>query len=243
MNRISTLMMGLAIACLATAPVWAVDRTIQRTFQLQPGAEVEISGINGRVEIETGAGGQAVVTIQRQAQTEGDLEDRPVILEQSRNRLVLRVENHGSSRSVRDEVSLRLPVKVKRLAISGVNGTVKSGFIEGQSRVEGVNGPVTLVQAGGELELLGINGAVDVEMGAPRKRGARLEGINGSIRLRVPEGSSFDVVASSKNGRVEIDLADVNVEVNERDHFRARVGRGGPAIHLDGINGKIEITR
>ncbi len=232
--------LGIVLLIGLAAPLLAADRQITRTLDLSPGALVKVGGFNGRVEIETGPGSQTVIEITRHAKSEADLEARPVFIESSGNVLRVGVDSSGYSRaSVKDEVYLRIPETVAELSVQGINGKVTCGYIDGSATVEGVNGPVTLAQGGGTLQLEGINGAIEVEMGTPQD--VQMEGINGSITLRVPEGSSFDFEAESKNGRVEIDLPNVYIEEDERSHFRARVGNGGPRVTLEGVNGRITI--
>ncbi len=243
MNKSRMLVVGLAISMGWTALSFAADREIHRTFQLSPGAEVSIGGINGWLRIETTSGATADVIIRRRAHSDGDFENRPVNLELVGNRLVLEIRDQGRSRrAVRDEVEMILPSSVSRLSIQGVNGRVQSGFVEGETKVSGVNGPVRLAQAAGRLEMSGINGSIEVELGEPREGGVRLHGINGSIRLLVPSGSNFEVEVSNKNGKVALNLPNAEIQENERGRFRARVGSGGALIEIEGINGRVDIS-
>src|SRR5688572_7825593 len=89
---------------------------IRQTYQLSAGAVVNVSGINGSVEIETTSGSAAEVYIVRSAKTKDDLQYRKIIIEPSATSLVIRGENdkdrdrnQGRDREVRQQVILKLP--------------------------------------------------------------------------------------------------------------------------------------
>src|SRR6185295_18182653 len=65
---------------------------INQTFELSNGARVEVSGINGTVDIETSNSNSAEVHIVRSANNRADLEYHKIIIEQAPNRLVVRGE-------------------------------------------------------------------------------------------------------------------------------------------------------
>ena len=54
---------------------------INQTYQLAPGARVDVSGINGRVEVETSNSNTAEVHIIRSARTKEDLQYHKSIIE------------------------------------------------------------------------------------------------------------------------------------------------------------------
>ena len=63
---------------------------INQTIELSNGAHVEVSGINGTVEIETASTNTAEVHIVRSANNRADLEYHKIVIEQAPNRLVVR---------------------------------------------------------------------------------------------------------------------------------------------------------
>src|SRR6185369_17369960 len=63
---------------------------IRKTFELRPGARVEIQGINGSVTIETSETHTAEVLVRRTGDTAKSLERREMIVEQTSDGMVVR---------------------------------------------------------------------------------------------------------------------------------------------------------
>ncbi len=222
---------------------------IKQTYQLASGAQVDVSGINGTVDIETANGNTAEVHIIRSARTKEDLQYHKIIIEPSANKLVIRGENkkergyEGRNRNVRHEVILRLPRQIQ-LATSGVNGRVTVGEIDGPINISGINGRVEVAQAAGYSTLSGINGRVKVTLTRMNERGIQISGINGGVELAFTDSLNADLDVSGINGSV--DAADFPLTIQgkmERHSFRAKIGSGGAPINVSGVNGKVRITR
>jgi opacity protein-like surface antigen len=222
----------------------------RQTYQLSPGAQVNVSGINGRVEIETTNGSAAEVYIVRSARTKDDLQYRKIIIEPSAASLVIRGENdkerdrsYGRDREVRQQVFLKVPRQID-LTASGVNGRVNVGEVDGPVTVSGVNGRVDVAQALGYSKLSGINGRVTVTIARLGERGARISGINGGVEIRFADQVNADLEVTGINGNVSAELPDVTVQGKvDKNNFRAKIGAGGSPIHVSGINGRVTLTR
>ena len=144
-------------------------RVIRESYELAPGAEVEVSGINGSVKIETSDSKTAEVYIERTASSDEDLERRAIKIEATANSLRIRSEKHkggffsrffGSDAS--EKVTLKLPRQIS-LTTKGVNGPVTVGELDGSVEVAGVNGNIELqlsAAANADLETKGMNGRV-----------------------------------------------------------------------------------
>src|SRR5436190_19197903 len=126
---------------------------IRKSFELSPGAEVNVSGINGSVTVETSDTRTAEVYILRTAREAGALDRRKIVVEASANSLTIRAERgdvgffdriFGSNPTER--VTLKLPRQIS-LATSGVNGAVTVGNLDGAIEVNGINGKVQVGQA------------------------------------------------------------------------------------------------
>jgi hypothetical protein len=222
---------------------------INQTYQLAPGAKVDVSGINGSVEIETSNSNAAEVHIIRSARTKEDLQYHKIIIEPSANSLVIRGENNkerereGRNRDVRHQVLLKLPRQIQ-LGASGVNGRVTVGEIDGPINISGINGRVEVAQAAGYSTLSGINGRVKVTLTQMNERGVSISGINGGVELAFTDSLNADLDVSGINGSV--DAADFPMTIQgkmERHSFRAKIGSGGAPINVSGVNGKVRITR
>jgi hypothetical protein len=219
-----------------------------QSYQLAPAAKVEVRGINGTVDIETGGGSTAEVNIIRSARNREDLEFRKIIVEQTATSLVVRGENdhdrgYGRSRDVRQRVMLRLPRMVD-LGVSGVNGRVGVGEIDGPVRLSGINGKVDVAQAMGYSDISGINGRVKVTITQLGERGIHVSGVNGSVELLFAEDLNADLDVTGINGSVNPAVGNVTILGKlDRQNFHAKIGVGGSPIKISGINGPVKLSR
>lgn len=221
----------------------------RQSYQLASGAKVEVQGINGTVDIETSAGGAAEVNVVRSARSREDLEYHKVIVEQTATSLIVRGEKDrersalGRNRDVRQRVMLKLPRQVD-LGVSGVNGKVGVGEIDGPVRLSGINGKVEVAQARGYSEISGINGRVKITISQLGERGIHVSGVNGGVELFFAEELNADVDVTGINGSVNTEVANVTVMGKvDRQNFHAKIGSGGSPIRVTGVNGHVKLAR
>jgi hypothetical protein len=222
---------------------------IRRTFQLEPGALLDIQGINGAVEIETSDTKTAEVYVLRTASSPEALNRREVIIEQTSNGLLVRgqrARNLGFwerlwGHNPNEQVTIKAPRQIA-LSVRGVNGRVTSGDVDGTVEVKGINGRVELGQATEAAEISGINGNITVALKQLGDRGARVSGVNGNIELRLAKDLNADLTARGLNGNVRSEIAEVSVDKENRSRYSARIGSGGAPIALSGINGNVRLT-
>ena len=123
---------------------------IRKTYELSPGATVELSGLNGAVKIETSETRTAEVYIERTAPSQEALDRRKVTIEADATSLRIRGEKGDGSFISRwfgssggERVTLKLPRQIS-LNAKGVNGPFVTGEIDGPVEVTGVNGKVQI---------------------------------------------------------------------------------------------------
>jgi ribosomal 30S subunit maturation factor RimM len=221
---------------------------IRKSYDLAPGALVEISGINGAVKIETSNSKTADVYIERTGDSQEALNRRKIIIDNGPSGLTIRGEKgdagflarvFGSSPSER--VTLRLPREVS-LVTRGINGAVVVGEIEGPVEVHGINGRVQISAASGSAEFSGINGNVSVGL-IKLDKNFEMRGINGNIELRLGDGVNANLETHGMNGSVTSNMSNVVVDKSKRGSYSAVIGRGGTAITAHGINGNIRLSQ
>jgi hypothetical protein len=217
-----------------------------QSYQLSAGARAEVQAINGSVEIATSPGGTAEVNIVRSARTREDLDYHKVLVEQTGTNLVVHGEkNTGYSdhRDVRQRVVLSLPRQID-LGVSGVNGRVSVGEIDGPVRLSGINGGVEVAQAVGYSNISGINGRVKVTISRLGEQGIHVSGVNGGVELFFSDDLNADLDVTGINGSVNADVANVTVFGKvDRQNFHAKIGSGGSPIKVSGVNGHVKLTR
>jgi len=220
-----------------------------QSYPLSAGSRVEVQGINGSVQVETIPGGTAEVHIVRSARNRDDLEYRKVIVEHTATSLVVRGDRDsegrglGRNRDVRQRVLLRIPRQVD-LGVSGVNGQVGVGEIDGPVRLSGINGRVEVAQAMGYSQISGINGRVKITVSQLGEKGIHVSGVNGGVELYFSEDLNADLDVTGINGNVNTDVSNVTVFGKlDRQNFHAKIGSGGAPIKVTGINGHVKLAR
>ena len=227
-----------------------VREEIRQTYQLSPGARVELSGLNGAVKIETSDTNTAEVHIERTAESQEALDRRKISIEADGNGLRIRGEKSDDSglisrifgSSAKERTTLKLPRQIA-LYGKGVNGAFTAGEIDGPVEVTGVNGRVQIGSAAGRALFKGINGSMVVGLKKLDAEGVTLSGINGNVELQLGADVNADFDARGLNGRVISELPGVEIDKQKRRSYTARIGSGGAGITAKGINGNIRFTR
>jgi DUF4097 and DUF4098 domain-containing protein YvlB len=222
---------------------------IRQSYQLAPGASVELSNINGAIKIETSDTKTADVYVERTASSQEALVRRKVTIEADANSLRIRGQKgdvgffgrlFGSNPSER--ITLKLPRDIA-LHTKGVNGAVTIGELDGPVDVRGINGRVQIAGANGAA-FKGINGNISLGLKELNSDGVVLGRINGNIELQLAEGFNADFDAHRINGSVTSSLSEVTLDKNGRGNYSGRIGNGGMSvITAKGINGNIRLTR
>jgi len=214
-----------------------------QSYQLSPGASIEVSGINGPVEIDTNASATAEVHIIRSANTQEDLSHHRIIVDASPSRLVVRGDDDRSRVRVRQHVMLTVP-RAASLKVSGVNGRVKAGEFDGPATITGINGRVEVGQATGYSSVTGVNGAITITLARLGERGLHMSGINGAIELKFADDLNADLDVNSINGQVYTEVPNVTMQGKwGPSSFHARIGSGGAPISISGVNGRIRLSK
>jgi len=226
-----------------------VTDQINKTITLAPGSNVTIRSINGRVNIETWDGEKAEINIVIKASDREAMERRPILVDNTPNSLLIRVEEDREGRRfgwdrgwVRHEVNLKLPKSIN-LKISSVNGAVGVGAITGEVGVSSVNGRVEVAQAGTATGLSSINGRVSLSLLRLGEGGLRVSSVNGGVEIGLPSTTNAEVDVRSVNGGIDSDLPITVVGEVKRDQLRGTIGSGGPQITITSVNGGVTLRR
>ena len=227
-----------------------IRQEIRQTYELAPGARVELSGLNGAVKIETSDTKTAEIYIERTASNQEAMDRRKVTIEADANSLRIRGEKSDEAgffsrffgSSANERTTLKLPRQIALYA-KGVNGAFVASDIDGAVEITGVNGRVQVGSAVGTATFKGINGNMVVGLKKIAQEGVTLSGINGNIELQLGADVNADFDARGLNGRIISELPNVSIDKEKRGNYWARIGTGGAGITAKGINGNIRITR
>ena len=197
---------------------------INETYQLAPGAHVEVSSIRGPVQILSSDTATAEVKIIRTARTRADLEYHKIEVAVTANSLVVRgvQEPEGRRRDniqVNHHVILKLPRRID-LSVNSISGWIKVGDVDGQTHVNSISGSANIGNVGGNLRVNSISGSFEVRnVGAD----ARVDNISGKLRLGTVNGY--------------LNVSGVSGPLNA-----ALVGLSPQGIRIHGVSGSVEIA-
>ncbi|MFN7944193.1 MAG: hypothetical protein U0Z53_02355 [Blastocatellia bacterium] len=228
-----------------------IKEEINQTFELSPGARVDISRINGSLEIETTEGNAAEIHIVRSARNQNTLAHRRTVIERKADRLFIGSREGNNSLwdlvqgndDLRSRAKLKLPRKI-RLGIYHTSGRVKVGEVDDLVAVSSVNGEVTIAQAVGTMDLFQINGKVTAAVREADKRGIHLRRISGPVEIRFLTPLNADVEVIGLNG--SFNDKGLNATVTERrgnSSFSAKIGSGGIPVEISRVNGNVTFIK
>jgi hypothetical protein len=256
-SRVHVSVAGSSESGSFAAGIGAGEQVVNDSYALSPGARVEVSGVNGPVEITTTDGETAEVHVENSVSDGADLEYHKISVTHGADFISVRAENrkgdhflrwllgHGNG-TAHQRVVLKLPRRVEVVA-RGINGELRVGEVEGAVQVSGVNGAVTVARATGCADVSGVNGTVTLGVAQLADEGVRVSGVNGDIELRLAADTNADLSVGGLSGSVTNDLRNATVDDdgennNHRSKFSARVGTGGAPIKLSGIHGDVHLT-
>jgi hypothetical protein len=201
---------------------------IQRSYQLVPGARVDVSAISGPIVIETSDTNIAEVHVVRTARSRAELAYRNVIVEPQGSGLVVRGESeredavpHGVL--VNHRVLLKIPRQV-RLSMNNISGAATIGNIDGPVQVENisgaarfadvrgplivnlVSGPLTVGNVGDKVQLTHISGEVTVGRTVGH---LELSDVSGEVTATIERLDHRGVRVSRVSGEIDLRFTDV----------------------------------
>jgi hypothetical protein len=151
----------------------------------------------------------------------------------------------GGNQDVKDndvtvDFSLQVPPGA-RLVAHDVNGSIGGDDMQGPVDATTVNGGIDIVSTH-RVNASTVNGSIDVTMGPLQwSDSLAYTTTNGSVMLRLPPSAAARLEASSANGQVVNELPLSSSEQQDRHRLVGQIGKGGPRLRLETVNGNIEI--
>ncbi len=158
---------------------------------------------------------------------------------------------------VQFDFELKAPAETS-LYLKTVNeGDIRVENVKGEFEVKNVNGAITMNEIAGAGEACTVNGEVKVVFIRKPESDCSFRTINGDLEISFPKNLSADLRLKTFNGEVYSDFPVTYLQgkapikdrkkgkfVYKSDRFfGVRVGKGGPEIKLDTLNGDILITQ
>jgi DUF4097 and DUF4098 domain-containing protein YvlB len=226
----------------------------RKTYKLQPGGRVEISNVNGQIDVTPSSDDTVEIVATKEARgataeaAKAALERVEIREETTGDTIKVETKMARSSGLFHGSVQVKYAVRVPASAevkFTTVNGGIELSGLGGRVNAETTNGGIRARQVAGPIEASTTNGGVDVELTDVKEPGVRLECTNGGIKLRLPPDAKANISASITNGGIDVhELQSTSLEQTSqasRRRLEARLNGGGPSIRLAGTNGGIHI--
>jgi DUF4097 and DUF4098 domain-containing protein YvlB len=220
---------------------------MRRTTFALPGGHLSVETENGGIQV-TGEDRSDVALEARVEAWAGSQSDATTLL----NHVVIETDNgslrdHAPRLFSRGGYAVNYRLRVPRhLAadLHTVNGGVDLSQIEGAIRFATTNGGVSLSRVEGDVQGHTTNGGLDIALAGDtwHGEGLRAETMNGGVDMRIPSGYSAHLETGTVNGGISVDFP-ITVQGEIKNHLATDIGRGGPTVHVQTVNGGVSITR
>ena len=169
--------------------------------------------------------------------------------------------NRGRTWRPRYEVAFEFTIRVPRrinLQLCAMNGDeIRVEGTDGEFDINHLNGRITMTDIRGSGSAETLNGRVTVSFAEAPRGMSWLKTLNGDVEATFPAGLSADLQLKTRHGEL---LTDFDVQMlpppapaaeRRNGHFlyrsdgsaHVRVGRGGPAISMETMNGDVRVIR
>jgi DUF4097 and DUF4098 domain-containing protein YvlB len=250
----AVLMLFAQVAAAAT-----LKETIDKTFDVRPGANVVLTNVNGSVTVRAWDQPRVKVVARKEVETERDqlqqaMKELRVEFQQRDGGLVITTHypNERGTSSIFDwllgndiDAQVTYEVTVPRnmnVDVENTNGAISLSDVTGKHELDTTNGKISVARCAGSLDASTTNGGIEAELTKVSKgQPMRFETTNGRIRVAVPADFAADIDASTTNGAIKTDLP-VTTKSAGDNSLRGTINGGGTLIRMRTTNGGISLT-
>lgn len=223
-----------------------------RTYDINPGGQLEIVNVNGQIHASRATGSQVEVRAIREARA-GSEEASRALLQKSEmreevapDRVVIEApEAQGRGGFGRAQLTVKYEVRVPpglKMRLKTQNGEVRLEDVSGD-RIEATttNGGITGRGVSGAVEAQTVNGGISMDMAAVTGD-SRMTTVNGGVVLTLAPGVNANLEATVVNGGVQVrDGLQLSADEQSRQRVAGRLGNGGPRLVVQTTNGGVRL--
>ena len=262
-SKILFLSLLIIISGLLGQPAFAstAKETFTKTIPFSPGGYLNLSNINGDVEIQAWERNEIEIIAYKEVKAseretaEKLLEKLVIIIEEKEGEVIIKTDyprnssggdffgwlfgESGKSFSVQYEI--KVPKQVD-LNIETTNGDVEVENIAGRLKLESTNGQISGREISGQSRCKTTNGSIKMEFteisGDDKMT---FKSTNGSIKLYLPDDFGADVDLKTTNGRISSDFPFTGQK--SKTHFSGTIIDNRNELSCSTTNGNIDLRK
>lgn len=224
---------------------YPVRGEIRETYQLSPNANIEVTGIEGSVEVETTDDNTAKIHFVRYGRTQPDYDCETIVVQHSPTKLVIQHQTNAGKQcriiQAREEMKLVVP-RSANLNFSRIEGNFTTGKTDGFLQLKNIEGSVRAAEVQA-AEIASVESGVSLNIARLNSQGISVRNVEGTVELGIADNLNADLRVSGISKNVEVDLPNAQTSYFRRRAFRLQLGTGGADISISGIEGGARIRR
>lgn len=257
MRKLVLAAMLLAVSTAASAA--SLTETVDRTFNVRPGASVTLKNVNGRITVK--AWDQPRVKVVAVKEVDADRDDLKNAMKELRVEFVerdgglsinTRYPNEDRKAAsifdwmfgdrIQAEVQYDLMVpRTMNVDVTNTNGSIRLSDVTGRHELDTTNGKIEVSRCGGSLDASTTNGSITAELqNVAKGQPLSFSTTNGRIEVTVPANLAVDVDAGTTNGSIHSDLPVTTTKIGSNS-LRGSINGGGTPLRMRTTNGGISI--
>lgn len=243
----------------ASASAATLNETVDRTYDVKPGARVALSNVNGGIRIASWD--QPRVRVIAKKEVEGDrgelaavMKELKVEIQQRDGGLVIETyypkDANGGFLSwlfdddVDAQVTYELTVpRAMNLDVRNTNGSIRIAEINGSFELDTTNGKIEVTRCAGAIDASTTNGSINAELTRIAKgQPLRFETTNGRVTVALPGDFAGEIDAATTNGSIDTEFPVTTTRVGGNS-LRGSVNGGGTQLRVRTTNGSVDIRK
>ena len=225
----------------------------RKTYPFTGGERLEISNVNGKIDVRAGDGDKVEVVALKKAKGPSPEAARAALERIHINedvsagtiKLETKVDRGNgpfSGGGAQVEYRVRVPAGAE-VKVETVNGGIEVTGLKGRVDAETTNGGVQAREIAGGLVATTTNGGLDIDLATMPQDGVKLECTNGGIKVRLPREAKATISARISNGGISADGLEIQTSGDQsRRRLEGRLNGGGPRLEIEGTNGGITLN-
>jgi DUF4097 and DUF4098 domain-containing protein YvlB len=203
------------------------------------GGDLELRGEHAGARIESVSGRATVTTSYRDVQLRDVGSDARVTVD------------HGGLEARNVKGALQAEVSFGDASVESVSGAVDLKADHSGVRGKDLLGGARIRASGDDVTLEGFRGPVDVEVrrgsveltpAGPLTDAVTVSTFNGGVRLEVPKGSRFELLATSSHGEIDANVPGLSVKEKGPSRVSATLGEGQARVTLTADQGDVVLA-